>query len=92
MALTAAEALAAATAQVDHYCTDPPAAVRTAAIGRLANYLQRYPSDGVSSISHADQTASWQKNELAGALHASGAAALLSAWRRPRGRIIEAAS
>ena len=88
--LTAAEALAAATEAIDSYCTDPPASIRTAAIGQLANHLQRYPSDGIASVSHSDQTVSWQRSEMASGIMLSGAAALLAPWRRPRGRVIEA--
>ena len=92
MALTQAEATAAATAAIDAYCVGPPAAIRTAAIDRLARWIARYPADGIATVNHSDQTVSWSKSEMASGIMLSGAAALLSPWRRPRGRVIEAVS
>ena len=86
--LTAAEALAAATAVVDDYCTAPPATVRTAAIAKLSAHFRSYPDDGVTNAQHGDQSASWKPSSLA--MIDSGAAALLASWRRPRARLIEA--
>ena len=91
MALAAAAALAAATAYVDAYCPAPPAEIRTAAIGLFARWVERYPSDGLVSVNHSDQSVSWQKSEMASGIMLSGAAALLCPWRRPRGRVIETA-
>ena len=88
VALTAAEALAAATALVDDYCADPPADVRTAAIARLSNWIQRAPSDGIASVTHSDQTAAWKSDMSASGMMLSGAAGMVASWRRPRGRVI----
>ena len=91
MAVAAAEALAAATAQVDHYCVGAPDAIKLVAVARLARWIERYPSDGISNVSHSDQNVSWSKSEMASGIMLSGAAALLCQWRRPRGRVIEMA-
>ena len=91
MALTETEATAAATAAIDSYCVGPPAAIRTAAVARLSHWIARYPADSIASVSHSDQSVSWQKSEMASGIMLSGAAALLAPWRRPRGRVIEAA-
>ena len=53
VAVTASEALAASTAYVDSYCVDPPAEIRTAAIGLFARWIERYPSDGIVSVNHS---------------------------------------
>ena len=87
MALTAAEARAAAEALIDSYCTDPPADVRTAAIAKLAAHLRDYPDDAVVSVSFGDQASSWKPSSRA--LLDSGASHILAAWRRPRARLIE---
>ena len=92
VALTETEATAAATAAIDSYCVGSPAAIRTAAIARLSHWIARYPADSIASVSHSDQSVSWQKSEMASGILLSGAAALLSPWRRPRGRVIEEAS
>ena len=92
MAVTAAAALAASTAYVDAYCTDPPAEIRTAAIGLFARWIERYPSDGIVSVNHSDQSVSWAPIAMGSGVMLSGAAALLAPWRRPRARVIEAAS
>ena len=61
MALTHAEAEAAAEAMVDDFCTDPPAEVRTAAIAKLADHtFASYPDDGVTNTQFSDQSASWK--------------------------------
>ena len=86
--LTATEARDAAEAQVDDYCVGAPAAIRTAAIAQLAEHLRSYPADGISNTQFGDQSASWQPTSRA--LLDSGASALLSSWRRPRARLIEA--
>ena len=91
VAVTETEATAAATAAIDSYCVGSPAAIRTAAIARLSHWIARYPADSIASVSHSDQSVSWQKSEMASGILLSGAAALLSPWRRPRGRVIEAA-
>ena len=92
MAVAAAEALAAATAQVDHYCVGAPDRdSQLVAVNRLARWIERYPSDGISNVSHSDQNVSWSKSEMASGIMLSGAAALLCQWRRPRGRVIEMA-
>ena len=88
VALTSAEALAAAATEVDRYCSDPPADVRLAAIARLANWIERAPSSGIASVTHSDQTAAWKSDISASGIVVSGAAGLLASWRRPRGRVI----
>ena len=89
--LTHAEAESAATDAVDNYCVNPPDSIRTAAIGRLTNWIERSPSAGESSINHSDQSVSWQKSDMASGIMLSGSAALLAPWRRPRARLVEAA-
>ena len=89
MALTAAEALAAAGALVDDFCTDPPAEVRIAAIARLSNWLRSSPDDGTTTTTHGDQSGSWKPSSRA--MLDSGASQILAPWRRPRARLIEAA-
>ena len=90
MALTHAEAEAAAEAMVDDFCTDPPAEVRTAAIAKLISHLRNYPDDGVTNTQFSDQSASWKPSSRA--LLDSGASQLLAPWRRPRARLVEASS
>ena len=63
---------------IDSYCVGPPAAIRTAAIARLSHWIARYPADSIASVSHSDQSVSWQKSEMASGILLSGAAALLS--------------
>ena len=92
MALTAAEALAAATEAVASYAPDAPAAIRTAAIGRLTDWIERFPADGSTAVGYDGQSLSTMQAGTVDALRASGAAELLAPWRRPRGRVIEAAS
>ena len=88
MALSAAEAMAAAEALVDDFCTDPPAEIRTAAIAKLAAHLRDYPDDATTSTSFSDQSASWKPSSRA--MFDSGASQVLAPWRRPRARLIEA--
>ena len=88
MALTAAEAEAAAEAMVDDYCTTPPAEVRTAAIARLSEYIRTSPPDGTTATSLGDQSTSWKPSSVA--MRDSGASQILAPWRRPRARLIEA--
>ena len=90
MALTHAEAEAAAEALIDNYCTDPPAEVRTAAIAKLAEHLRSYPSDGLTNTQFGDQGASWKTSSPA--MFDSGASQILAPWRRPRARLVEASS
>ena len=88
MALTAAEAMAAAEALVDDFCTNPPSEVRTAAIAKLAEHFRGFPSDGTVAGQHGDQSASWKPSSQA--MLDSGASELLAPWRRPRARLVEA--
>ena len=69
----------------------PPAEIRTAAIGLFARWIERYPSDGIVSVNHSDQSVSWAPIAMGSGVMLSGAAALLAPFRRPRGRVIEAA-
>ena len=88
MALTASEAMAAAEALVDDFCTNPPAEVRTAAIVKLAAHYRHFPDDGTTNTQHGDQSGSWKPSSRA--MLDSGASALLAPWRRPRARLVEA--
>lgn len=88
VALTAAEARAAAEALVDNFCTDPPAHVRTAAVVKLAAHLRSYPDDGITATSFGDQSSSWKPASQV--MLDSGASQILAAWRRPRARLVEA--
>lgn len=80
MALTEAQARAAATAQVERYAPDAPEAIQTAAVERMTDYLLipvgiRQAQESGNMVTYAASPA---------ALTASGAAALLAPWRAPR--------
>ena len=80
MALTAAQARAAATAQVEKYSPAAPDAIKTAAVERMADFLLipvgiRQAQESGNMVTYASGPA---------ALTASGAAALLAPWRAPR--------
>ena len=89
MALTLQKATDAATAIVDHHAPGAPAAVRAAAIALLATSIRTGPE--IAGVHFADQQVDYQ-NYGPGLIRRCGAASMLAPWRRPRGRVIEAAS
>ena len=89
MAVSAAHAQAAATAIVDNHAPGAPAAVRTAAVELLATTIKAGPE--IAGAAFADQKVDYH-NLGPALIRRCGAASMLAPWRRPRGRVIEAAS
>ena len=89
MALTLQKATDAATAIVDNHAPGAPAAVRTAAVELLAKTIKAGPE--IAGAAFADQKVDYH-NLGPGLIRRCGAASMLAPWRRPRGRVIEAAS
>ena len=90
MALTVAQAEAAARALVTRYAPDAPTDVVTAAVDLLRQAI-RLPV-GVTEATYSDQQVSYEGRAGADLLRRSGAASLLASYRRPRARVIEEAS
>ena len=88
--VTVTEANAAAEATVDRFAPDAPDAVKLVAVNRLARWYQSFPADGLTSVSHGDQTLATMKAGTVGALKGSGALELLAPWRTPRARTVTA--
>ena len=84
--VTALQAIAAAEATVDRFAPDATDAIKLVAVNRLARWYQSFPADGLTSVSHGDQTLATMKAGTVGALTGSGALELLAPWRRPRAR------
>ena len=87
MALTDAEWTAAATAAVNRYAPDAPPDVRAAAVEMVTTVL---PEMSAQTASFADQSVTSFPG--VDAIRRSGASGLLAPWRRPRARVIEAAT
>ena len=89
MALTGAERTAAATAIVANFAPGAPGDVRTAAVDLVERSIENDPL--VSGVQFADQQVDYA---TAGPsiIRRCGAASILAPWRRPRARVIEAAS
>ena len=66
-----------------------PAAVRTAAVELLAKSIRTGPE--IAGVHFADQQVDYQ-NYGPALIRRCGASSMLSPWRRPRGRVIGAAS
>ena len=88
--VTTTQALAAAEATVDRFASGAPDAIKTVAVNRLANWYQRFPADGSTSVSFSDQTIATAAPGTVDALRGSGAAGLLAPWRTPRARKVTA--
>ncbi len=86
MAVTAAQARAAAVAAVDDYAPHAPADVRTAAVEMLIDSYLDPPYE--NDVQFADQQASTH-NLGPSHIRRSGASSLLAPWRRPRARALE---
>ena len=86
--VTAIQATAAAEATVDRFAPGAPDAIKIVAVNRLARWLQSFPADGSTSVSHGDQTLATMKAGTVGALTGSGALELLAPWRAPRARTV----
>ena len=89
MAVTLAQATAAATAIVNHHAPGAPPDVKNAAVELLAASIRTGPE--IASVEFSDQKIDYQ-NYGPGLIRRCGAASMLAPWRRPRGRVIEAAS
>ena len=87
--LTRAQAAAAAVLMVDHYAPDAPAAVRTAASSMVEQSILDAPYDDETRFS--DQVTTTH-NLGPNIIRRCGASSILAPWRRPRARVIEAAS
>ena len=90
MALSNQQAETAARALVTRYAPDAPTEVVTAAMDLLRQAI-RLPV-GVEEAAFSDQTVHYEGRAGADLLRRSGAASLLASYRRPRARVIEAAS
>ena len=85
--VTATQATEAAEATIDRFAPDAPASVRLVAVNRLARWYQSFPADGLTSVSHGDQTLATMKAGTVGALHGIGRARAAGArGARPRAR------
>ena len=89
MAVTAAQARAAAVEMVTDFAPAAPADVRTAAVEMVVDSLLDPPYE--SDVQFADQQASTH-NLGANIIRRCGASSILAPWRRPRARVIEGAS
>ena len=89
MALTVEQARAVATAWIGRYAPGAPADVQTGAVELLAQSLCVDPA--VADVSFSDSEVKYHDHGPS-AIRRSGALPLLAPWRRPRARVIEAAS
>ena len=89
MALSDAQARTAASAIVSNYAPEAPADVRTAAVEMVELSMRDTPYD--ADTQYDDQRVSTH-NLGANIIRRCGAASILAPWRRPRARVIEAAS
>lgn len=87
--LTRAQAAAAAVLVVDHYAPGAPADVRAACASMVEQSIIDTPYDNETHF--ADQQTSTH-NLGPNIIRRCGAASILAPWRRPRARVIEAAS
>ena len=87
MALSLAARVAAATEICTDYAPGAPASVMAAAVQLLAESIKVGPE--VSDVQFADQQVSYHAGVAM--LRRCGGASLLSQWRRPRARPVEAA-
>ena len=85
MALTDAQATAAANAIIDNYAPGAPADVRTAASAMLAQTIRHGPE--TAQVQFSDQSVQWH-NLGPALIRRCGAASMLAPWRRPRARAI----
>ena len=89
MALTLTQATAAATTIITNYAPGAPADVRTAAVELLTKTIKAGPE--IASAEFADQKVDYH-NLGSALIRRSGASSMLAPWRRPRARVIKAAS
>ena len=87
--LTRAQAAAAAVLMVDNYCPEAPRDVKTAAASMVEQSILDTPYDDETVF--ADQRTTTH-NLGASIIRRCGASSILAQWRRPRARVIEAAS
>lgn len=85
MALTATAARAAASARVSRYAPGAPTAITDAATDLLTDYL--LAMGRAEGVNFGDQSTTYAAADVL-AMRGSGAAELLAAWRRPRGRLL----
>ena len=78
---------AAASALVEEHAPLAPQAIRNEAVVRCAGWLLESPSSGIRSQAEGDIRTSFSPT-MTGALRASGAMSLLSAWRVRRAGVI----
>ncbi len=88
MALTEAQADAAANEIIDNYAPGAPADVRTAAKAMLSATIRNGPE--IAGVQFADQQVDYH-NLGPTLIRRCGATSMLAPWRRPRARVIEAA-
>ena len=88
MALTEAQARAAAVELVLNHAPGAPPDVRTAAVELLVKSIRSDPL--VASVEFADQKVDYASLG-ANLIRRCGASSILAPWRRPRARVIEAA-
>ena len=89
IALTEAQARAAAQTTVDNYALDAPAELRTAAVEMVELSMWDAPYDNETWL--ADQVR-WTHDLHANVIQCCGASSIAVAWRRSRARVIEGAS
>ena len=87
--LTRAQAAAAAVLMVDHYAPEAPADVRAACASMCEQSILDTPYDDETVF--ADQQTKTH-NLGASIIRRCGASSILAQWRRPRARVIEAAT
>ena len=82
----------AIAAEVERYAPGAPADLRSAAVELVTAHLESMDT-AIGSTSFGDQSMTTHPPNLVSAVfRQSGATALLASWRRPRARVIEAAS
>ena len=77
-----------ASALVERYAAAAPAAVKNEAVIRAAGWLKASPKGDLAPTGVGGIDLSWRPGAARNVLRSSGAAGLLSPWRKPRGLVI----
>ena len=91
VSLTAAQR-SAIDAEVERYAPGAPADLRSTAAELVAAHLESIDTAHESIGFGSQSVGSFAPNLVSAVFRQSGATALLASWRRPRARVIEAAS
>lgn len=85
----AVDLLAVATEMVEGFAGSAPESVQNEAVFRLASWLHLRSAGAPSSIRAGGLTLNWRQTPGVNAMRLSGAAGLLSTWRKPSVRVIK---